>query len=62
MQGNLSPEILLTGGSKMEKKIKDILFDFRNNKHIFNLSHGVLPKTPVQNVRKTIDIIRNYES
>ena len=61
LQGNLSPEILLTGGSKMEKKIKEILFDFSKNKHIFNLSHGVLPTTPVHNVRKTIDIIRNYE-
>ena len=62
LQGNLNPEILLIGGPKMEKKIKDILFDFRNNKHIFNLSHGVLPKTPVQNVTKTIDTVRNYES
>ena len=32
------------------------------SKHIFNLSHGVLPKTPVQNVTKTIDTVRNYES
>ena len=62
LQGNLNPEILLIGGPKMEKKIKEILFDFRNNKHIFNLSHGVLPKTPVQNVTKTIDTVRNYES
>ena len=61
MQGNLNPEILLIGGPKMEKN-KKILFDFRNNKHIFNLSHGVLPKTPVQNVTKTIDTVRNYES
>ena len=62
LQGNLNPEILLIGGPKMEKKIKDILFDFRKNKHIFNLSHGVLPKTPVQNVSKMIETIRNYES
>ena len=61
LQGNLSPEILLLGGLKMEKKIKEILFDFRKNKHIFNLSHGVLPKTPVQNVIKTIETIKNYE-
>ena len=61
LQGNLSPEILLIGGPKLEKKIKDILFDFSKNKHIFNLSHGVLPKTPVQNVTKTIETVRNYE-
>ena len=61
LQGNLNPEILLIGGLKMEKKIKDILFDFRKNKHIFNLSHGVLPKTPVQNVLKMIETIRNYK-
>jgi len=33
---------------------------FNENKHIFNLSHGVLPQTPVENVEILVDIIRNY--
>ena len=61
LQGNLNPNVLLNGGKKMEKEIKKILFDFRENKHIFNLSHGILPKTPIYNVQKTVEIVRNNE-
>lgn len=31
---------------------------FNKNKHIFNLSHGVLPKTPVENVEILVNTIR----
>ena len=61
LQGNLNPTILARGGEKMKRKIKQILFDFKKNKHIFNLSHGVLPKTPVENISTAIQIVREYE-
>ena len=35
------------------------MIDFSNYDHIFNLSHGILPITPIENVEKTIDIVRN---
>ena len=44
----------------MEKTIKKILLRFSGNKHIFNLSHGILPHTPIVNVEKTIQLIRDY--
>ena len=35
---------------------------FSNNDHIFNLSHGILPTTPIDNVKKTIEIVKIYEA
>ena len=60
LQGNLKPITLIEGGSKLKKGIINILNKFNNNKHIFNLSHGVLPHTPVENVKILVDTIRNY--
>ena len=60
LQGNLKPTTLIEGGRKLEKGIKNILNKFNKNKHIFNLSHGVLPQTPVENVEILVNTIRNY--
>ena len=32
------------------------MLQFSINDHIFNLSHGILPSTPIDNVRMTLDI------
>ena len=61
MQGNLNPKVLVQGGKKMEEEIKKILLRFNNNRHIFNLSHGILPQTPIANVEKTVKLIRDYD-
>jgi uroporphyrinogen decarboxylase len=60
LQGNLSPELLVRGGKEMEETIKKTLLRFNGNRHIFNLSHGVLPQTPIANVEKTIQLIRDF--
>ena len=62
IQGNLSPQTLLKGGEELVKEVKKIMETFKNNLHIFNLSHGILPKTPIENVHKVINLVRNYES
>ena len=61
VQGNLSPLTLVKGGKKLETEIKECLEKFKHHKHIFNLSHGILKNTPLDNVYKTIEIVRNYE-
>ena len=61
VQGNLNPLDLRDGGLKLRRKVEEILCKFENNKHIFNLSHGVLPETPLKNVEETIQIIKKYE-
>ena len=63
IQGNLNPLTLLEGGQKLDNEVKNILERFKDNTHIFNLSHGILPKTPIENVHKVIDIVRkSHES
>jgi uroporphyrinogen decarboxylase len=60
LQGNLSPRLLVEGGTKLREGIKNILNIFQGNKHIFNLSHGVLPQTPIENVETVVKEIKNY--
>ena len=62
IQGNLNPSTLLEGGDGMNEKVVQVLEKFKNNKHIFNLSHGVLPKTKIRNVEKVIEIVRSHET
>ena len=61
IQGNLNPIDLVRGGQNLENKTKEILKKFKKNNHIFNLSHGVLPETPIDNVHKVKTIIDKNE-
>ena len=61
-QGNLDPQILFEGGIKLEKEVKKIMLTFKEKKHIFNLSHGILPKTPIKNVEQTLRLIRDFDA
>jgi uroporphyrinogen decarboxylase len=29
--------------------------------HIFNLGHGILPETPVENVKAVVEFVRNFK-
>ena len=62
IQGNLPPKALLNGGKKLEIEIKKVLNRFSGKPFIFNLSHGIMPKTPIKNVKKLVEIIRNYKN
>jgi uroporphyrinogen decarboxylase len=59
VQGNLDPLSLLNAGTEMYRNIDYILDAFHDRSHIFNLGHGITPSTPVENVQKMIDHIRN---
>jgi uroporphyrinogen decarboxylase len=59
VQGNLDPLSLLNAGTEMFRDIDHILGAFHDRPHIFNLGHGITPLTPVENVQKMIDHIRN---
>jgi uroporphyrinogen decarboxylase len=45
----------------MIKEIKKILLEMENNSFIFNLGHGILPQTPVENVFKLVETVRNFK-
>ena len=61
VQGRLDPLRLLVGGKQMEKEIEKIILSLKNNRLIFNLSHGILPETPINNVEQMIKKVRSYE-
>jgi uroporphyrinogen decarboxylase len=58
VQGNLDPLRLIAGGDAMDDRIVEIKSAFKNRPHIFNLGHGVTPQTPIQNVERAVNKIR----
>ena len=63
VQGNLDPTLLFSNPQEIEKKVKDILKRAGGRPgHIFNLGHGILPTTPVDNVKALIDLVHNLSA
>jgi uroporphyrinogen decarboxylase len=58
LQGNLDPVALLGPREEMERRALEVLAQARGRRgHVFNLGHGILPRTPVENVRALIEIV-----
>ena len=60
LQGNLNPSLLAYNKSEAIEEAKRIIDCFRGLPFIFNLGHGVLPDTPVENIAELVDLVRNY--
>ncbi len=61
VQGNLDPVVLFAPPSEIRKRAKEILDKASGRPgHIFNLGHGILPRTPVDNVLALIDAVHEY--
>ena len=60
VQGNLD-NFLLAFGSKdqIKKEVLDILESFGSAPFIFNLGHGILPETPIENVELVVKLVKN---
>jgi uroporphyrinogen decarboxylase len=58
VQGNLDPVVLLASRAEIEHHARRILAQAAGRPgHIFNLGHGVLQETPVDNVRYLVDLV-----
>ena len=58
VQGNLDPLTLLADEDTIRKRAKDVLDQAANRPgHIFNLGHGVLQQTPVDNAIALVDAV-----
>ena len=58
VQGNLDPAVLLSDTATIRKQAAKILeLTQQRNGHIFNLGHGILPQTPVENAIALVDIV-----
>lgn len=61
VQGNLDPCALFLPQEQIEDRVKDILWKGETARgHIFNLGHGVLPQTPVENVIALVEAVHTY--
>ena len=58
VQGNLDPLALIAGGPALETAVERLLSVFADRPHIFNLGHGILPDTPIENVESLLRMVR----
>ena len=60
VQGNLEPAVLLADRDTVRRRTREVLDRAAGRPgHIFNLGHGVLPQTPVENVLELIATVKN---
>ena len=61
IQGNLDPTLLFAPRSEIKKRVEDILRRAEGRPgHIFNLGHGILQHTPVENVKAVVDMVHEF--
>jgi uroporphyrinogen decarboxylase len=61
IQGNLDPVTLLGPREAVVERAKRVLSAAAGRPgHVFNLGHGVLPETPVDNVRALVDAVHEW--
>ncbi len=60
IQGNLDPVVLLSEPDVVVREAVKILERYgKGDGHIFNLGHGILPETPVENVKILVQTVKN---
>ena len=58
VQGNLDPAVLFGPVEEVERRARQILAQAAGRPgHIFNLGHGIMPQTPVDNVLRLVDFV-----
>lgn len=61
VQGNLDPITLFAPLEVLELRVKEILRSAAGRPgHIFNLGHGIVPETPVENVQAVVRMVREF--
>ncbi len=60
IQGGMNPEILLTDKENLKKEAKKYLDIFKDHPYIFNLGHGILPKTDPQMMDYLVKMVKDY--
>ena len=62
VQGNLDPAVLLAPLPELRMRVHELLKRTGSRPgHIFNLGHGILPETPVENVKACVEIVREFK-
>lgn len=62
IQGNLDPAALFAPLPELKAKVHELLKRTGTRPgHIFNLGHGILPETPVENVKAVVQMVREFK-
>ncbi|HHL39745.1 MAG TPA: uroporphyrinogen decarboxylase [Deltaproteobacteria bacterium] len=63
VQGNLDPVVLFAPRQEIRRRVKALLDEAEGRPgHIFNLGHGIIVGTPVDNVRALVDAVHEFSS
>ena len=63
VQGNLEPLVLLAEPAEIRRRAQEVLDQAAGRPgHIFNLGHGIVPQTPVDNVIALVDAVHEMSS
>jgi uroporphyrinogen decarboxylase len=63
VQGNLDPVLLFAEWKELKSRAQDILRRAAGRPgHIFNLGHGILPETPVENVKALAKFVQEHST
>ena len=63
IQGNLDPVTLFAPRPELKARVQDVLRRANGRSgHIFNLGHGILQNTPVDNVKAVVDMVHEYSA
>jgi uroporphyrinogen decarboxylase len=61
IQGNLDPAVLFAPLPELKMRVNELLKRTGTRPgHIFNLGHGILPETPVENVKAVVQMVRDF--
>jgi uroporphyrinogen decarboxylase len=61
VQGNLDPVLLFADWQELKLRAEDVLRRAAGRPgHIFNLGHGILPETPVENVKALAEFVQEH--
>lgn len=58
VQGNLDPVLLVAGGPALDARVRQILETLGDRPFVFNLGHGILPETPIENVERLLRLVK----
>ena len=63
VQGNLDPVLLFAEWKEIKLRAEEILQRAEGRAgHIFNLGHGILPETPVENVKALAKFVQEHSA
>lgn len=61
VQGNLDPITLFAPEDVLQARVREVLAEAAGRPgHIFNLGHGIVPSTPVENVVRVVEWVKEF--